>query len=130
MLTTLSRKDKLDDEAFGIYANETVDLLKKKYPWKRMSPTVHKLLFHSAAFIKHFNGKIGLYSEEALEARNKDFKRFRRDFSRRTGRKENMSDVGARLLITSDPFIATLRRPTKKSKRELDHPEVLKLLKK
>lgn len=43
-------------------------------------------------------------SEEPQEARNKHFKKFRADYSRKFSRRETLRDVFNRFLITSDPF--------------------------
>ena len=55
-------------------------------------------------------------SEEAQEARNKDFKRYREGFSRKCAREKTMDDVLHWLLVSSDPLISSLKKlPAKKS---------------
>lgn len=66
---------------------------------------------------------IGFLSEEAQEARNKDFKKYRQHNSR----KNTNVDLSHMLLISSDPFISSLRRLPKKTQSDYDE-EVLALL--
>ena len=47
-----------------------------------MTPTMHKVLMHGPEIIKNALPSIGLLSEEALEARNKHFRKFREGHSR------------------------------------------------
>lgn len=103
--------------------NELKNLLKKHYPWKCYSPTVHKLIFHTPEIAKHFGGLIGIFSEEAQEARNKDFKYDRKNFSRRTGRSASNKDILRMMIIFSDTYISFWRRFVDKS-RHIFHPEV------
>ena len=58
-----------------------------------MTPTLHKLLNHSAEIVNHALLPIGMLSEEAQEARNKDFKSFRENFARKTLRTDNLTDI-------------------------------------
>lgn len=83
LLTAFCCTKKLNPGRVEKLANRLLEKLQSLYPWKTLTPTVHKLLFHGSAFVREFNGYIGLYSEEAQEARNKDFKMYRRSFSKR-----------------------------------------------
>lgn len=93
-----------------------------------ISPQDDKILFHGAQIIDSFNLPIGLYSEEASEARNKDFRQIREHHTRKTGRIDTNTDLIHGLLISSDPLISSLRTPFEKPKYEIDG-EVSKLLK-
>lgn len=58
---------------------------------------------------------IGELSEEAQESRNKDFKRIREHNTRKISRICQNEDLIHMLLISSDPYISSLRSiPTKK----------------
>lgn len=70
---------------------------------------------------------IGQLSEEAQEARNKDFRKYREDFSRKMSRKVTMEDVFNRLLVSSDPYISSMRNLPKKGLKTYSK-EVLDLL--
>ena len=93
-----------------------------------MPVTVHKILLHGADVIRYFHFAIGQLSEEAAEARNKDFKRFRLSNTRKCSRVLTNEDIMHKLLISSDPFITYLRRlPTKKMKNiDLEVENLLK----
>lgn len=69
-----------------------------------------------------------MLSEEAQEARNKDCKRFREDYTRKFSRLCTMEDLFHLLLVTSDPVITQLRRsPNRHSKGSISK-EVYKTL--
>lgn len=85
------------------------------YPWFNIPTTVHKLLIHSPQIVASLLLPIGQMSEEAQESCNKYIKQFRQNFTRKCSRIKNMEDVLLRLLVTSDPFISSLRKlPQKK----------------
>lgn len=87
------------------------------YPWYYMPTSVHKLLIHSPQIVAHALLPIGQLSEEAQEVRNKHIKRYREDFSRKCSRVKRMEDVFKRLLVTSNPYISSIRKlPQKKMK--------------
>lgn len=70
----------------------------------------------------------GYLSEEASEARNKDFRNVRERNTRKTGREETNIDIIHGLLISSDPYISLIKpKFSKKMHREL-HPEASELL--
>ena len=66
-------------------------------------------------------------SEAAQDARNKDIKRFREDFSRKCSREYTMHDVFNWLLVTSDPYISSIRKLPQKPLKSLS-PEAIELL--
>lgn len=92
-----------------------------------MPVTVHKILFHGGAIISSCILPIGNFSEEAQEARNKESRQYRELFTRKTSRVDTNIDLLHRLLITSDPLIASLRLPPK-TKRSTLPSEVIALL--
>ncbi|GFQ72074.1 hypothetical protein TNCT_644431 [Trichonephila clavata] len=67
-------------------------------------------------------------SEEALEARNKDSKYFREHHTRKFNRKQSMEDIIQMLLVSSEPYITSLRKFKRKKKESLPK-EVLGMLK-
>lgn len=69
-----------------------------------------------------------MLSEEAQEARNKDYRESRLYHSRRIGRVATNEDVMHQLLMSSDPYINKFRHKLKIKKLEYDI-EVQKLLK-
>lgn len=82
-----------------------------------MSPTMHKILRHGATVIDHAILPIGQLSEEAAEARNKHFRIYRQNFSRKFSREDCNKDVLNRLLLTSDPFLSSARRRQRKKSK-------------
>jgi hypothetical protein len=85
-----------------------------------MPTSVHKLLIHGPQIIASALLPIGQLSEDAQEARNKDIKRYREDFSRKCSREKPMEDVFYRLMVTSDPYISSIRKlPQKKKLKSL-----------
>nr|CAI5842175.1 unnamed protein product [Callosobruchus analis] len=91
-----------------------------------MSPTVHKVLIHGSAIVEKALLSIGQLSEEAQEANNKMFKKYREGFSRRFSREQTNADISNRLLISSDPVISSMRQPEVR-RRTLDK-DVMHLL--
>ncbi|CAF0958084.1 unnamed protein product, partial [Brachionus calyciflorus] len=59
------------------YCEDTYNLYIREYLWFYMPVSMHKLLVHSSQIIQNFDLPIGFFSEEALEARNKDNKYIR-----------------------------------------------------
>ncbi|GBM30249.1 hypothetical protein AVEN_26158-1 [Araneus ventricosus] len=93
-----------------------------------MPVILHKILFHGRDIIEACILPIGSYSEEAQEARNKHNRQYRELFTRKTSRINTNTDLLHRLLITSDPYIASLRAAPKSKKRKMDR-EMKNLLK-
>lgn len=60
-----------------------------------------------------------MYSEEAQEARNKEFKWFREHNTRKINRIATNEDLVHALLVSSDPVISSLRR-----EKAIDHTEL------
>ncbi|GFR29587.1 hypothetical protein TNCT_614071 [Trichonephila clavata] len=71
---------------------------------------------------------IGQMSEEVIEARNKDSKYFREHHTRKFNWKQSKADMIQMLLVSSDPYITSLRK-IKRKKKEYLPKEVLGMLK-
>lgn len=128
ILIALSSGMDIDVPTFERYALETAHLYKKHYGWYYMPPSVHKVLFHGGDIIGSLNLPIGLYSEEAQEARNKDFKRIRLNNTRKMSRLQTNEDILHGLLLSSDPYITSLSKVHHKEKQHFDD-EVSQLFK-
>lgn len=109
ILETLGSGYPIDEDAFESFIVVTRNLYLNEYPWYIMPVSVHKILFHGKDIIRSCILPIGQLSEEAQEARNKDTRKFRELFTRKTSRIDTNTDLFNRLLISSDPFIASLR---------------------
>lgn len=117
----------IDAEKYSAYAFETAELYVNLYGWYPMSPTMHKILVHGAEVIKNAILPIGQLSEEAAEARNKYYREYRKKFARKTSRLDCNRDVFNRLLLSSDPYLSSLRKIPKKRTSQFA-PETLQLL--
>lgn len=64
----------INPEKLRAFCLETAEILGETFPNRNFAPTIHKILFHSADIVAHFNKSgipIGwLLSEEPLECRN------------------------------------------------------------
>lgn len=116
ILEAISSGHRINVEKFEEYTTDTAKLYVQLYGWHPMSPTLHKILIHGATVISHAIVPISQLSEEAAEARNKHFRLYRQNFSRKCSREACNNDVFKRLLLSSDPFLSSIRpKPHKKS---------------
>lgn len=127
LLETLSSGLKIDTHKFENFAEQTAKLYVELYGWHPMSPTMHKILRHGATVIDLAILPIGQLSEEAAEARNKHFRIYRQNFSRKFSREDCNKDVLNRLLLTSDPFLSSNRQRQRKTRKPFS-VEALELL--
>lgn len=79
-----------------------------------MPPTVHKILIQGSSIVKEAILPIGQLSEEALEARYKNIRRYREHHTRKISRMNTNEDLFKRLLLTFDPLISSLQKFSKK----------------
>lgn len=112
---------------FAQYTADTAKLYVELYGWYYMSATVHMILIPGSEIIKSFVVPIGKLFEEAQEASNKDFKRFRENNTRKCSREQTNIDLLHILLISSDPYISSLRNISKRSNKTF-LPETKELL--
>lgn len=127
ILRTLASGYDIDVVKFNSFTQDTKKLYLSLYSWYYMPVTVHKILVHSVDIVKSALLPIGQLSEEAQEARNKDYRRFREHNTRKRSRIATNRDLLNMLLITSDPVINDLREVPKKPTRKLPS-EVLELI--
>lgn len=128
ILQALSCGVMIDGENYNKYALQIANLYVEKYKWYYMPSSVHKLLIHGKSILNHFSMlPMGHLSEDAQESRNKDYKNYRLNHSRKNSRIATNEDVFKRLLCTSDPYISSIRKETRKACRDLDEDAVLLL---
>lgn len=113
---------------FKYYCIATGRLFLHLYPWYRIPASLHKIFIHSAEIIKSVPVPIGQLSEEAQEARNKEYRRAREQNSRKCNRVSTNRDVFNYLLVTSDPKITSLRKHST-PKKKIFCPEALNMFK-
>ncbi|KAL0853167.1 hypothetical protein ABMA27_012926 [Loxostege sticticalis] len=129
ILQVLSSGKAINIDGFRGYCKETAELFVHHYPWYNMPSSVHKMLIHGADICKHFSClPIGILSEEAGEARNKDFRNTRERHTRKTGRLQNNEDIMHNFLISSDPYISHLKPKYNIFKTSSMFPEAMQLL--
>lgn len=121
ILHTMACGRAINPEKFGKYCYETAEFYVDKYHWYYMPASVHKILIHGENIIKFAVLPIGQLSEDAQEARNKDYKNYRYYHARKCSREATNRDVFNRLLFTSDPYISSIRHQV--DKPTLDLPE-------
>lgn len=124
ILEAISSGHKIDEIKFAEFTRETAELYVNLYGWHPMTPTLHKVLVHGTTVIKHAILPIGQLSEEAAEARNKHFRSYRQDFSRKFSRELCNKDVLNRLLLTSDPFLSSVCENGHTKKASLSHQKL------
>lgn len=128
VLTTIACGHEVDSEKFQKYCLNTAELYVSLYPWYYMPQSVHKILIHGGILVNSSILPIGQMSEEAQEARNKDSKHIREHHSRKFSRQQTMEDMIHMLLISSDPYITSIRKPIKRNNKNLPQ-EVITMLK-
>lgn len=127
ILCTLASGYNINCDKFEKVCIETRKWYLSLYSWYPMPATVHKILVHSTAVIRSCLLPIGMLSEEAQEARNKDCRKFREHHTRKSSRIATNTDLLNMLLITSDPVINSLREVPRKKLVKLP-TEVLDLI--
>ncbi|KAL0861509.1 hypothetical protein ABMA27_009031 [Loxostege sticticalis] len=129
ILQVLSSGKAINIDGFRGYCKETAELFVHHYPWYNMPSSVHKMLIHGADICKHFSClPIGILTEEAGEARNKDFRNTRERHTRKTGRLQNNEEIMHNFLISSDPYISHLKPKYNIFKTSSMFPEAMQLL--
>lgn len=128
ILTTLACGHEIDAEKLQKFCLETAELYVRIYPWYYMPQSIHKILIHGGILVNTAVLPIGQMSEEAQESRNKDSKHFREHHSRKFSRLQTLEDMMNMLLISSDPYITSLRK-IKKRRAESLPQEVIAMLK-
>ncbi|XP_060516945.1 uncharacterized protein LOC132696240 [Cylas formicarius] len=108
ILQTLSCTEEICPLKFDLYTAQTAKLYVSLYDWYYMPPSVHKILVHGADIIRNFVVPIGKLSEEASEARHKEFRNVREFHARKTNRRVTNEDILHNLLLWSDPYISHL----------------------
>ncbi|XP_076285448.1 uncharacterized protein LOC143211552 [Lasioglossum baleicum] len=106
ILATISSGCAIDVDAFYEYSIKTAKTFFNLYQWYYMPSSIHRILIHGSNIIKAFNLPIGMMSEEPLEARNKDLRRFKENNMRKSSRAAGITDLLHNFLFTSDPLIS------------------------
>ena len=116
ILRTISSGQNINLETFSQLLSDTKKLYLRLYPWYYMPSSVHKLLVHGQDIINNFDLPIGQLSEDALESRHKDVRKQRLSHTRKSSRVNTNIDLMNALLLSSDPFLSSLRNSPKRRK--------------
>lgn len=128
LLQAIASIEEIDPDKFDVFAKDLAKLIIEKYGWYYMPASVHKILLHGAEIIRNAFLPIGQLSEEVIEARHKEFRRFRLNNTRKKNRKCTNEDIMFCLLISSDPYISSLRHSSRSKLKKKMFPETLELL--
>ena len=122
ILRIFNSDERIEIEKFTTLCRDTYELIIVSFPWSSITPTLHKILAHSAQLIDDIM-VVGMKycSEEDLEACHKYIRRYREQLARKTSFKDNTKDVYIRHLAQSDDFSSTQRKLicTKRIKKSL-----------
>lgn len=92
----------IDTKKFGKCARTTAEYYVETNGWYHMPASVHKVLIHGGNIIKYLALlPLGQLSEDAQEARNKDYKNFRLPHARKCSRSSTNKDVFHTFMYTS-----------------------------
>ncbi|KMQ89308.1 dna-mediated transposase [Lasius niger] len=129
ILIALSCEFPINPVCFDTLCTSTAQIYVARYSWYPMSSTLHKILIHAPEIISFHMLPVGMLGEEASEARNKDYKKYRQGHSRKHSRKANLEDIFYRAMDTSDPIISTvgLQKRIQNRRRLSFLPEVTEL---
>lgn len=110
ILRIMQSSQEIDVERYEELCKELYVHLLTELKWVSITPSLHKLLGHSAELIEA-NGRCGLkkLSEEGMEANNKRLREVRLKLSRKSCQRTNLQDCLTRLWIGSDPIVAKER---------------------
>lgn len=105
ILQAIASGKEIDTLKFDEYCKTTAQLYVTLYNWYYMPVTVYKILLHGAKIIESAVLPVGQLTEEAQEANNKIFKHIRLFNTRKYSREATNTDLGRKLLISTDPLI-------------------------
>ena len=107
ILRIVSCTRKIDVEKFAKHCEETMVNIATNFKWALLNHTLHGTIQHSAELIEMNGGEsLGWYSEEGLEANNKDIRNYLERLSRKCDNNKQIEDVHHRLLERSDPYLS------------------------
>ena len=100
ILQTLASGYAVDIQRLQAYCTATAELYVEMYGWYPMPASLHKVLIHGADVTKSLLLPVGMMSEEAQEARNKDVRAYRLHHARKDSREHTMADQMGYLFVT------------------------------
>ena len=106
LLRIISCKRFINIERYKQHVQDTMHNITTNFPLTMLNHTPHGAIQHSCELIQMKGGRsLGGYSEEGLEANNKDVKHFLEHLSRKSDSNKKLEDVHHRILERSDPYV-------------------------
>ena len=102
----MSIEEIFEIQKFTTLCRDNYELIIESFPWASITPTLQKILAHSAQLIDEYNCGRGMkyFSEDGLEDCHKYVRRHREQLARKTSFEDNIKDVYIRLLAQSEVF--------------------------
>ncbi len=110
ILKTLNCFHEIDQNKYGECAYKTGESFLDFYAWYYMPSSNHKMIIQGSEIISTMRLPIGKLAEQAQESRNKQIRQIRSAPKRKFSRVVTKTDLLNRLLITSDPYISSIRK--------------------
>ncbi|CAL4199952.1 unnamed protein product [Meganyctiphanes norvegica] len=117
ILTSMSCEYEAIGQEFGEYCLATADHFASVYRWFQPPTTVHKILYHGEIMLRDYIIPIGMMSEEAQKARNKDSKTFFRRHAKKESKEHVMTEVIKYLMVQGDPVVSEALLEQRKEKQ-------------
>lgn len=128
ILQCISSGEKINVSKFREFCFDTAKLYVELYPWYYMPSSLHKILMHGPDIVQNLSiMPIGFLSEEASEARNKDFRKYREGHSRKHSSISCNEDIMHNLLLSSDPLVTSIRPKVNKFVKKSSFKEFYEL---
>ena len=109
ILRVVSCTRTIDTIKYETHCKETMINIAQNFPWCKLNHTLHGTIQNSIELIRMNGGEsLGWYSEEGLEANNKDIRNYLEHLSRKSDSNKQIEDVHHRLLERSDPFLISV----------------------
>ena len=105
LLNMLNSNTKASKTQFEALSEKIAKGLVEQYPNINFTPSVHKVLFHTAELVEAFPLALGMYSEEAQEGFHKILRKSRETHTAKKSRKNTMKTLMLHLTRISDPKI-------------------------
>lgn len=118
LLCTSSTTSKINIEKYKEFAKKLAKDYLEMYSFVNISPSFHKLMFHSPHMAQLVDEPLGRYSEENVEVNHQIVKKAKRHHIRRDSRAHGNIDLQQRFLVESDPLISTLRDVVGKKRKQ------------
>lgn len=117
ILTAMSLDYEINTDEFGAYCKATADYFSQTYRWFQLPTIVHKLLYHGKAMAEEFIIPIGMMSEEAQLARNRDSKSFFQRHAKKESTEQVLMQVIKHMMVLGDPVMTQADLETRKTKQ-------------